>query len=116
MGVAKRRHAARRRTGAPVRAFRFFLLPVHLFPAPLLTKASLSSHSFDHQMVIHTATSRLFVFGGKNQPFAPGASASLGFLGRAYDPSASLLTDATRSRYSGMWCYHLDTRKWTHLL
>ncbi len=74
------------------------------------------SGSFDHQMVIHTATSRLFVFGGKNQPFAPGASAGLGFLGRGFDPSASLLTDATRSRYSGMWCYHLDTKKWTHLL
>lgn len=72
------------------------------------------STSFDHQMVIHTATSRLFVFGGKNQPF----TASGGYNGdpSGANPSASLLTDATRSRYSGMWCYHLDSGKWTHLL
>ncbi|GAA5988104.1 hypothetical protein JCM10908_002064 [Rhodotorula pacifica] len=70
---------------------------------------------FDHQMVIHTATSRLFVFGGKNQPFMAGSIGGALTGTRNPDPAASLYSDATRSRYSGMWCYHLDSRKWTHL-
>ncbi|GAA5868721.1 hypothetical protein JCM3774_003636 [Rhodotorula dairenensis] len=73
---------------------------------------------FDHQMVIHSATSRLFVFGGKNQPFVPGAAAAaaaLAFSDRIAESSAGLFSETARSRYSGMWCYHLDTRTWTHL-
>ncbi|BGP09004.1 hypothetical protein JCM10049v2_004859 [Rhodotorula toruloides] len=62
---------------------------------------------FDHAMALHSPTSRLFVFGGKNQPFEPSARDEL---------STSSDADPTKTRYSGLWCYDLRRKKWSHLL
>ncbi|BGP25481.1 mei4-dependent protein 6 [Rhodotorula toruloides] len=62
---------------------------------------------FDHAMVLHSPTSRLFVFGGKNQPFEPSSPA---------DESTNSTTHPTKTRYSGLWCYDLRRKKWSFLL
>ncbi|GAA6020449.1 hypothetical protein JCM11491_000250 [Sporobolomyces phaffii] len=62
---------------------------------------------FDHAMVVHSATQRLFVFGGKWQPYEGGETDE---LNRADTASAF------PSQYSGMYCYDINAKKWTHLL
>ncbi|GAA5864021.1 hypothetical protein JCM1840_000669 [Sporobolomyces johnsonii] len=59
---------------------------------------------FDHAMVVHSATQRLFVFGGKSQPYAPDTAD--GGAGSA-SPSPT--------QYSGMYCYDIRARRWSHL-
>lgn len=69
-------------------------------PTRVLTYNS-CAHSFDHQMFVHSATQRLFVFGGKIQrPVG---------LGGATD-------DLEEERYSGMFCYDIALQRWSHLL
>ncbi|GAA5824330.1 hypothetical protein JCM11251_000379 [Rhodosporidiobolus azoricus] len=68
---------------------------------------------FDHSMVFHSPTQRLFVFGGKNQPYDPepdvddllSGAASLGAGGKRDE-----------GRYSGLWCYDVRRRRWSHLI
>ncbi|GAA5914183.1 uncharacterized protein JCM6883_000764 [Sporobolomyces salmoneus] len=61
---------------------------------------------FDHAMVVHSATQRLFVFGGKWQPYEGGD---------VEESNGGPATSAPTSQYSGMYCYDINTRKWTHL-
>ncbi|GAA5847415.1 hypothetical protein JCM9279_000471 [Rhodotorula babjevae] len=79
---------------------------------------------FDHAMVVHSSARRLFVFGGKNQPFDAEAASGMGggagaaamddFGGEA--GSAAGGGGAQREgRYSGMWCYDIEAKRWTHL-
>ncbi|GAA5939325.1 hypothetical protein JCM1841_002936 [Sporobolomyces salmonicolor] len=59
---------------------------------------------FDHAMVVHSATQRLFVFGGKSQPYDPDAS----------DGGAAIASPSS-AQYSGMYCYDIRARRWSHL-
>ncbi|BGP41081.1 hypothetical protein JCM10450v2_005109 [Rhodotorula kratochvilovae] len=69
---------------------------------------------FDHAMAVHSSTSRLFVFGGKNQPYDPDASPSSS-AGVTDDPALDAGAGAHEGRYSGMWCYDISQRRWSHL-
>ncbi|GAA5867132.1 hypothetical protein JCM8547_006249 [Rhodosporidiobolus lusitaniae] len=67
---------------------------------------------FDHSLAFHSATQRLFVFGGKNQPYEPepdvddvlAGTAALGASGKRDE-----------GRYSGLWCYDVRMARWSHL-
>ncbi|GAA5913327.1 hypothetical protein JCM8208_005210 [Rhodotorula glutinis] len=76
---------------------------------------------FDHAMVVHSSARRLFVFGGKNQPF-DAAEAAAGGMGGATDGFGAEAGSAAggggaqrEGRYSGMWCYDIEAQRWTHL-
>ena len=81
---------------------------------------------FDHAMVVHSSARRLFVFGGKNQPFdveAAGGAMGGGAGATAMDDFGAEAGSAAggggalrEGRYSGMWCYDIEARRWTHLL
>ncbi|GAA5890648.1 hypothetical protein JCM6882_000611 [Rhodosporidiobolus microsporus] len=66
---------------------------------------------FDHSMVFHSPTQRLFVFGGKNQPYDPEPdvddvlSGAVGAGGKRDE-----------GRYSGLWCYDVRRGRWSHLI
>jgi hypothetical protein len=64
---------------------------------------------FDHAMVVDSINQRLFVFGGKWQPYEGGVGETIG-------EDQLPATSAPTSQYSGMYCYDITTRKWTHLL
>ncbi|GJN91382.1 hypothetical protein Rhopal_004403-T1 [Rhodotorula paludigena] len=64
---------------------------------------------FDHAMVVDSATSRLFVFGGKNQPYDPDSPPG----SATDDPSVDVGSGGGASkegRYGGMWCYDIAAR------
>ncbi|GAA6040045.1 hypothetical protein JCM8097_004753 [Rhodosporidiobolus ruineniae] len=66
---------------------------------------------FDHSLALHSPTQRLFVFGGKNQPYDPEPdlddvlSGGVGHGGKREE-----------GRYSGLWCYDIGERRWSHLI
>ncbi|GAA6064014.1 hypothetical protein JCM10212_005497 [Sporobolomyces blumeae] len=62
---------------------------------------------FDHAMVLHSATQRLFVFGGKRQGVQDGAEAD-----ERPRPLGSTPPPRVSSQYSGMYCYDIAQRKW----
>ncbi|GAA5830500.1 hypothetical protein JCM3770_001258, partial [Rhodotorula araucariae] len=68
-------------------------------------------------MAVHSATGRLFVFGGKNQPYnadaSPSSSTGGASDGVGLDFGGSPGTH--EGRYSGMWCYDISQRRWSHL-
>ncbi|GAA5937045.1 hypothetical protein JCM3775_001937 [Rhodotorula graminis] len=82
---------------------------------------------FDHAMVVHSGAGRLFVFGGKNQPFdaadtAAGGFGSAGAGAAAMDDFGAEAGSAAggggaqrEGKYSGMWCYDIEAKRWTHL-
>ncbi|GAA5948767.1 hypothetical protein JCM3765_005002 [Sporobolomyces pararoseus] len=61
---------------------------------------------FDHAMVVDSASQRLFVFGGKWQPYEGGD---------VEESNGGPATSAPTSQYSGMYCYDIADRKWMHL-
>ncbi|GAA6005949.1 hypothetical protein JCM10207_007285 [Rhodosporidiobolus poonsookiae] len=66
---------------------------------------------FDHSMSLHSATQRLYVFGGKNQPYAPDLEPD-----SPSDVEEFLAQAAARhERYSGLWVYEIGRGRWSHL-
>ncbi|GAA5974919.1 hypothetical protein JCM5350_004504 [Sporobolomyces pararoseus] len=61
---------------------------------------------FDHAMVVDSTSQRLFVFGGKWQPYEGGD---------VEESNGGPATSAPTSQYSGMYCYDITERKWMHL-
>ncbi|BGP17263.1 hypothetical protein JCM10213_008183 [Rhodosporidiobolus nylandii] len=82
---------------------------------------------FDHSLALLPSSStsggggaKIFVFGGKNQPYDAHLDSDsddedpLLALNRPAHRSGS--KDPTRTRYSGLWCYDIEGKRWSHLI